>query len=359
MTNIQILLYPLSLLYGLITCIRNQMYDRGFVQSHKIDLPVICVGNLCSGGTGKTPHVEYLVQLFKDKYSLAVLSRGYKRKTHGFLLVDIESSSEKVGDEPKQYKQKFNDILVAVVERRYDGFVKLKEQAPHLELVLLDDAFQHRAIQSGLTILLTDYHKIYMHDHLLPSGTLRETKAGAKRAEIIIVTKTPRVFSPITRKTLMKEINPLPHQKVYFSYIEHGNFVQLPNTIFNTKINKIFTILMFTGIVNTYPLEEHLKRMCVDLEIIIFSDHYQYTEDDMNKIKETFNNIIGRNKIIVTTEKDAMRLENPKLLEPIKNLPVFYVPIKIKFHKEDEELFNNQLMDYVRKNQTNHQLHSE
>jgi tetraacyldisaccharide 4'-kinase len=353
MRFIQVVLYPFSMIYGLLMSVRNLMYHWGVIHSCKPDIPVICVGNLSYGGTGKTPHVEYLIRLLKEAYRISTLSRGYGRKTSGYLLADENSTAEEIGDEPKQYRQKFWDILVAVDENRCDGIRKLRQKNPELQVVLLDDAFQHRAVKAGLYILLTDYHKMYTHDFVLPSGTLRERRAGAKRADIIVVTKTPKVFSPLIRKELIGEINPLPNQLVCFSYIRYGQLKKMKGIEFTEDVKKTYAILMFAGIANTYPLEEHLKRMCDELEVVTFADHHQYTQKDLIGIKETFNNLYSRNKIIVTTEKDAMRIDKPELLEIIKDLPVFYAPIEVDFHKEDKELFNKQILDYVGKNKTN------
>jgi len=357
MRAVQLLLFPLAILYGFVTCIRNLLYNSGILKSCKSTIPSICVGNLSYGGTGKTPHVEYLIRLLQSSYKITTLSRGYGRKTSGFITADIQSSSIEIGDEPRQYKQKFNDLTITVCESRCKGAKQIAEKHSSTDVIILDDAFQHRPFKAGLSIVLTDYYKMYTHDYLLPSGTLRETRAGANRADIIIVTKTPRVFSPITRKTLLEELKPKPQQKVYFSYITYGEKVVLTGTLSKTDITKTYAILVFAGIANMYPLIEHVRRMCTELEIIKFADHHQYNEKDVNQIKETFNNIVSRNKIIITSEKDAMRFDKPELVEIIKDLPVFYIPIEIDFHKEDKESFNNQIQAYVRKNKTNNGIH--
>jgi len=350
---IRILLLPLALLYGMLMFIRNKLFDWRLLPSKRFDIPVISVGNLTLGGTGKTPHVEYLVRLLMDKYSLATLSRGYGRETKGFIIASDHMNYLQIGDEPLQFKHKFEDIHVVVDEKRRRGIKLLLKKVPSLDVVILDDAFQHRYVKPGMSILLSDYHNLYTKNYPFPTGTLREFRRGAKRADIIIVTKTPNIFSPITRRMLVDEIKPKTHQKLYFSYITYGDLKSIEKEDESFKINKVSTILMFAGIANTYPLEAHLQRICGELIVMKFPDHHKYTEKDLLKVKEKFNDIFTTNKMIITTEKDMMRLIKQNLYNIINDFPIYYIPIEIKFHKDDEAGFDNQIMEYVKNSRSN------
>ncbi len=355
-----ILLFPFGALYGIVTWIRNKFFDWGIFSSLPFDFPVISVGNLTTGGTGKTPHVEYLVRLLKDNYKVAILSRGYKRKTKGFLIAGDTTSAGEIGDEPRQFKSKFSDITVAVDEKRVRGIKELRRQLPETDLILLDDAFQHRWVKPGLSILLTDYHKLYSNDWPLPAGSLREFRRGAERADIIIVTKNSKILSPITRREITARLRPATHQSLYFSYVEHGHFKKIPG-IDCVIINKarFNTILLVAGIANPYPLEFHLKSYCDEFETLHFPDHHYYTSENVVQIIEKFDNIVTRNKIIVTTEKDSMRLSKPEFIKLLKGYPICYVPIEVVFYKEDKSAFEKQILEYVRKNSGNNKLYQE
>ncbi len=348
MKLLRIILLPFALLYGLIVTIRNKLFDWGILYSRSYDLPVISVGNLSCGGTGKTPHVEYIIRLLQENYSVSTLSRGYGRETKGFILAENNHKSEQIGDEALQLNHKFDKIKVAVDEKRTEGIDILLNKFPDLDVIILDDAFQHRVVKPGLSILLTNFYSLYTDNYLLPTGTLREPISGAKRADIIIVTKTPKIFSPITRRRLVDEIKPRAHQKLYFSYIKYDEMIPLTKTKPITKKKKFNTILMFTGIADPYTLQFYLKNICIELVSLNFPDHHQYTIKDLSHIKKTYDNIFTKNKIIITTEKDAMRFMKSDLMDNIKDLPIFYVPIKIEFHK-DKDKFNEQIIDYVEK----------
>jgi tetraacyldisaccharide 4'-kinase len=245
-------------------------------------------------------------------------------------------------------------IKVAVDEKRSRGIRKLLEKYPDLEVILLDDAFQHRYVKPGLSILLTDYHRLYSDDLVLPSGTLREFRAGAKRADIVVVTKTPRIFSPITRRRILEELNCETRQRIFFSYITYADPVPVfePDTL--TFPVKITNILLFTGIANDYPLCEHLERMCSELVVMRYSDHHVYKVRDLEDIVHKFNDLPTQKKILVTTEKDVMRLKTPELSLYLKNLPLFCVPMQIEFHGADKENFDQLILDYVDKNKRDH-----
>jgi tetraacyldisaccharide 4'-kinase len=350
MTLFRIILLPVSILYGLLMLIRNKLFDWNLLRSHKFNILVISVGNLCIGGTGKTPQVEYLIRLLKDNCSVATLSRGYGRKTKGFILGNENSGESEIGDEPLQYKLKFPDIPVAVDSNRPRGIRKLLELYPGLQIVILDDAFQHRYIKPGLSILLTDYHQLYIEDYIIPSGTLREFRSGAKRADIIIVTKCPKIFSPILRRGLAEEINPRFHQQIYYSYISYETAVPLNFANINPKPRtKYGHVLLLAGIANPYPLQEYLMDRCDELTLIEFPDHHRYDLNDLKKITYVFNNLLAKDKVIITTEKDAMRLEKPEFRPFIEGMPFYYIPIRVEFHRSDDQKFDQVVQAYVKK----------
>ncbi len=249
----QLVLFPFSCLYGFIVFVRNKFFDWNIQPSAEYDNAIISVGNLSTGGTGKTPHVEYIIRLLQNDYSLATLSRGYKRKTKGFLQASKDSTYHDIGDEPLQYSQKFSDINVAVDECRRRGIESINSQNPDLDVIILDDAFQHRYVKPGLSILTTDFHNLYVEDYCLPSGTLRESKRGAKRADVIIVTKSPRVLSPITRRRITELIKPRAYQELLFTYLDYSEPIPLSKEQPDILHKKYSSILMITGIANSYP----------------------------------------------------------------------------------------------------------
>jgi len=355
---IRVLLFPFACLYGLVTLMRNKLFDWHILPSESFNIPIISVGNLSYGGTGKTPHVEYLIRLLQKEFKVATLSRGYGRKTKAFVLASEFSSFHEIGDEPLQYSQKFKGIDVAVDEKRRRGIRLLNNLNPDLNAILLDDAYQHRYVKPGLSILLTDFHKLYVNDYLIPTGTLREFRKGAKRADIIIITKTNVVLSPITKRRITNLIKPCKHQKLYFSHIKYAHKIALTDFIESPDKKKYNTIILFNGIANSYPFQEYLRNYCSELIVIDFPDHHIYTENDLEKIKTTYLDVFSKNKIIFTTEKDAMRLIKTDLFERIKNLPIFYVPIEIKFHLGGEKGFDKQIVEYVKENKRNSKLHS-
>lgn len=350
MTRIlQVILYPFALCYGLIMQIRNWLFDLHILPSRKFDNPVISIGNLTYGGTGKTPHIEYLIRLLSPKMAVGTLSRGYGRKSSGFIIASKRSNVKYIGDEPLQFLKKFEGVKVAVDEKRSRGIQLLLKKYPELGVILLDDAFQHRYVQPGLSILLTDYHRLYPVDYILPTGTLREFKCGVKRADIIVVTKTPKIFSPITRRRILEDLRPWNHQRVYFSFIKYNEPIAVYDPLNLLFPAKVSNILLFTGIANDYPLREYLERMCRELIVMKFADHHPYSPNDIEKIINTFHDLPTQKKIIVTTEKDVMRLKTPGLSTNLKNLPLFYVPMEIDFHGTDKENFDNEILNYVAK----------
>ncbi len=349
MEFLRLFLLPFSLLYGLVTRLRNLLFDMKILPSATFKMPIISVGNLSAGGTGKTPHVEYLINLLYDSYNVSTLSRGFKRRTRGFKLAQSDDHAGTIGDEPTQYFNKFPKLKVAVDENRRNGINELLNLCPETEVVILDDAFQHRYVKPGLSILLSDYHKLFTHDYLLPYGTLREARSGMKRANVIVISKTPIVLSPFETKSIVDEIKPLSHQKVLFSYVKYGAIQSLWNKreIIDTECH-YGVIMLVAGIANPYPLEYELRNKCSELSTMYFKDHHRYTPEDIELIKRNYSDIYTRNKILVTTEKDAMRMLDPSIIEQASQLPFYYIPMEIEFHEKDKQLFDEIILNYVR-----------
>jgi len=351
---VNILLFPFSLIYGSLLYIRNKLYDWEILKSTTFNFSVISVGNLNLGGVGKTPHVEYLIRLLEKDFKVATLSRGYKRKTKGFYLSNKKSTIIDIGDEPLQYKIKFDNIIVAVDEKRVNGIKKIIESQPEINVILLDDAFQHRAVNPDINILVTDYNKLYIKDSVIPSGSLREWSSGSKRADIIIVSKTSKVLSLIEKEKIKEQLKPNPNQEVYFSYIKYGDLTPYNNSAREVQpIEKDFSILLLTGIAQPKPLFYELNDEYNFIEHIKFPDHHNYLKSDITSIKKKFNNLHGNNKIIITTEKDIMRLSLPKILTQLQDIPIFYIPIEICFHDNDKEEFDKKILNYVTANSRN------
>lgn len=309
------LLFPFSLIYGAITALRNTLYNIGWLKSHSYNLPIICVGNLSTGGTGKSPMVEFLINSLKEHYTVSVLSRGYKRKTKGFFKVMTDSTVPEVGDEPLQFKRKFPQITIAVCEIRSVGIEKLKSSS---NLIILDDAFQHRKVNPSISILLTSYGDLYVDDWMLPAGNLREPRWGANRADILVVTKCPENLSKKEMETIKDKLNPKPHQQVHFTKIVYGQeIMNYKSAIPLTDMqNKKFTLV--TGIANPKPLIEFLKNHNLEFNHKSFPDHHDFTASEIGFLDE--------NEFILTTEKDFMRLQ-----PSIKNSQLYYLPIKVSF----------------------------
>ncbi|MBR6437950.1 MAG: tetraacyldisaccharide 4'-kinase [Bacteroidales bacterium] len=345
------LLAPLSWLYAIVLFIRHKLYDWGLLKSRSFSVPTICVGNLSLGGTGKTPHTEYLIRLLKDIANVAVLSRGYGRKTEGFVLANEETTYEQIGDEPLQYHLKFNDITVAVDEDRCDGVTNLMRLEKSPDVIVLDDAYQHRKIKPGLNILLTEYYNIYKKDMLVPAGKLRDIKMAAKRADIIIVTKSPKVLLPYDKRDVVDVLNAKPYQQVFFTYIDFQKLNPINKTAKETALQDMKSVYLFCGIANPYPLEDYLKRKYNTLITKYFDDHHCFNDSDIDMILSGYDSVIGKNKIIVTTEKDLMRLTNSSYINRFDNVPLFTVPIEVRFNDEkEEETFKNLILNYVGKN---------
>ncbi len=355
------MLLPFSYLYGTITYIRNKLYDSKVLRETKFETHTIGVGNLSVGGAGKTPLVEYLINLLlKETTSLATLSRGYKRKSSGFVLASNESSALDIGDEPLIYKSKY-PIQVAVDANRVNGIKKLLQQENKPKVILLDDVYQHRAIKCGLTICVSDFNNPFYADTMLPSGTLREFNKGISRADVIIISKTPEHTSPVELRNITKDVNPKAHQQLFFSYLKYGEMYSISNA--NEKLDTLndlfrFRIIAFTGIANYTPMINYLKEYAADLKHLPFSDHHEYTLKDLEDIDRYYTGLEGGNKILVTTEKDFMRLKNPGIWEVAKRMNIFVLPVEVTF-KDKEEEFNNLILKYVRTNRIYHQKYTQ
>ena len=326
------LLFPFSLLYGGITALRNFLYDKGVLKSKTYNFPVISVGNLSTGGTGKSPMIELLVSFLKDDHKIAVLSRGYKRKTSGFREVLPKSSVEEVGDEPLQFKKKFPEITVAVCEDRRTGIEMLQEYA---DVILLDDAFQHRKVKASLNILLTSFDKLYSRDCMLPSGNLREPKVGAKRAQIIVVTKCPEDIDTSKMETIKRKLNPKPYQEVYFSKIGYSS--QIKNETESKELVYLMDkkFLLVTGIANPKPLVYFLNNEGLSFETKSFPDHHNFSTSEIQQLE--------KHKLILTTEKDFMRLQ--ALTDKTE---IYFLPIKTVILNNAEFLFKSRVVNEAR-----------
>ncbi|HEY8398547.1 MAG TPA: tetraacyldisaccharide 4'-kinase [Flavihumibacter sp.] len=335
---LRILLFPFSLLYWLVIFVRNRLYNANILRSAKFNLPIICVGNIAAGGTGKSPMVEWLLRNFGSELKMATLSRGYKRKTRGYALANETTTALEIGDEPMQFHLKFPDVAVAVGEERMVAVPLLLHDRPETQMIVLDDAFQHRSIKAGLNIVLTDYSNLYTRDWYLPTGDLRDEKASVKRADIIVVTKCPLNLSKEEADAIRKELNPLSHQRVFFAGIRYG----IPYHVIThqqMQLEQDMEVLLVTGIANPKPLKKLLSQTVTTYEQMVFNDHHIFTIDDIRDIQKRFDTLSGKHKLILSTEKDAVRLV--KFQEELKDLPLFVIPIEMEFLFDEVESFRS------------------
>ncbi len=342
--SFRILFLPFSLIYGMVVWLRNGLYNKGFFKSASFGLPVICVGNLSVGGTGKSPMVEYLVLHLKNNFKVATLSRGYKRKTKGYALASENTTAIDIGDEPMQFHRKFPDVPIAVGEERIVAIPQLLHDKPETELIILDDAFQHRAIRAGFNIILTDCENLFTRDFYLPTGDLRDERSSYKRADTIVVTKCKNDLSEDEKNAIIKEINPLPHQQVFFAAISYGTAYHITKNSFG-YIDEETEVLLVTGIANPKPLKKYLEERIHTYYMMHFSDHHIFSIDDWKDIKKRFEGIESKNKMILTTEKDAMRLQ--KFEQEINGMPFYVVPIEHKFLFNEGGLFNDTIISFI------------
>jgi len=343
--SFRVLLLPFALVYGLIIIIRNYLYRKNILRSAEFNLPLICVGNLSVGCTGKSPMVEYLIELLRSNFKIATLSRGYKRKTKGYVLADEKTSAIEIGDEPMQFHMNYPGVAVAVGEERIVAIPQLLHDKPETQAIILDDAFQHRAVKAGLNILLTEYSNLFTRDFFLPTGDLRDERASYKRAEIIIVTKCPASLSNEEKEQIRAEINPLDNQQIYFTTIEYG----IPYHIARHQLRYITSmdeVLLVCGIANPAPLKEYLQEKANTYYQQDYSDHHIFTIDDLKDIRKKFDSLQSDQKYILTTEKDAVRLL--KFTQELEQLPLYVLPIRHRFLFEEADKFNNAVIDFIR-----------
>ena len=346
MQKLRFLLFPFTIVYIIITMFRNWLYKVNIKRGFKFSIPVINIGNLSVGGTGKTPHTEYLIKLLKDSHHLATLSRGYGRKEFGFKIADNETTSRQIGDEPLQFYKKFGeDITVAVESDRVKGVMDVCYAKENTDLVLLDDAYQHRAIQPGFNILLTDYNRPFYTDYVLPVGDLRELRSGKNRADIIIMTKCGD-FEDLNKTELIKKIGPNSNQSVFFSKVVYGDVYELNSFEIVEKPKK--NIILVTGIAKPNPLLKYLKKSYNVLEHCKFTDHYRFKEKDIDDISNLLIKFAELDPIIITTEKDAMRLIGSEFESKVNQQPWFYQTITVELN--DKEKFDKLILDYVQEN---------
>lgn len=345
------LLLPFSLLYGLVVTIRNWFYDAGLFKSKQFGLPVICVGNLEVGGAGKSPMTEYLVRLFKPTNKLATLSRGYGRDTKGFFLADTNSNSTQIGDEPAQFKHKFPNLTVAVCEDRVAGIENLK--ADH-DLIILDDAFQHRAVKPGLSVLLFDYNQLQQPKLLLPAGNLREPFSGRWRADIIVVTKCHVNLTKAQMTRCYEKISPLNWQPLFFTSIAYKPLRDLQGNRADVIIDTDTTVFLLTGIANPKPLFKHISLSTTKIIHHNYPDHHQFSLKNIAKLADEFSACVSQKKLIITTEKDAQRLGVRELLPALTHLPILVQPIGVNFLNNGQQAFDTLLLKYVREHTQHH-----
>ena len=365
--NISYVLFPLTIWYAVGVRFRNIIYALGLKKQEAPHITTIGVGNLSTGGSGKTPHVEYLLDLLADRYSTAVLSRGYKRKSKGFVLDDGSHDPVQLGDEPAMMARKYPQVQVAVCEKRVDGVKRLmslgaevqdaemddaseqttssiQETPAPPQLIILDDVFQHRAIKPSINILLTEYSHPYYNDHILPYGDLREFKSARLRAGIVVVTKCPALLNPIDKHNIINDLKLQNYQKVFFSYLKYGALQTLDGTPADIDLRCVDHVLCITGIAHPDPLVAEIRRS-TKVQHMAFADHHDYNKRDIERVRNVFAALPGNNKIIVTTEKDAMRLHGLT-----GNLPVYVMPVKVAFHKDGDMDFNQLIESSVREN---------
>jgi tetraacyldisaccharide 4'-kinase len=343
---IRILLFPFSLVYALVVWIRNLLFDKNFFSTTSFNLPVICIGNLSVGGTGKSTMVEFIAGRFHRTLPLAIISRGYKRKTQGYALANERSTALEIGDEPMQFHIKFPDVAVAVGEERIVAIPQVLHDRPETRLILLDDAFQHRSVKAGLNILLTEYNNLFTRDWFLPTGDLRDERRSYKRADLLVVTKCPPELSQAEARSVEEELAPEAWQQVFFSSIRYGTpyHISRHHTL---TINNSVEVLLVSGIANPGPLKEYLHEYSRTYYEMLYSDHHIFTIDDWKEIIKRYDSIQAPSKIILTTEKDAVRLS--KFTNEVKDIPLFVMPIEMQLLFNSEERFTGVITSFINK----------
>lgn len=341
---IRILLFPISLVYALVVWIRNRCYDHNIFRSTSFNLPIICVGNLSAGGTGKSSMIELLLAELQTDYHLAVLSRGYKRKTRGYALAGPQTTALEIGDEPMQFFNKFPQVTVAVGEERIVAIPQLLHDRPQTDVILLDDAFQHRSVTAGLNILLTEYGNLFTRDWYLPTGDLRDEVRSRRRAQIIVITKCPPGLTERESDELRAEVSPLSSQHLFFSTLQYGR----PYHILTKKpmmLDGRYEALLVTGIANPAPLKKYVHEHSRSYEEMLFGDHHIFSIDDWKEIGRRFHELSSPNKLIITTEKDAVRLI--KFGAALESLPIFVLPVKMRFLFDGDTFFIDLIAKFI------------
>ena len=354
MKNGRWLLLPFSLLYGLVVIIRNWLYDGGLLKSRQFNTPVICVGNLDVGGAGKSPMTEYLVRLLKKDNKLATLSRGYGRKTQGYLTANDNVTATEIGDEPSQFKHKFPNITVAVCEDRAIGIQNLKKDH---NLVILDDGYQHRAVKPGFSVLMFDYGKIYDPHWLLPAGNMREPFSGRWRADILVVSKCPEDISITEQTNIAGRLEPLPFQSLFFTSIAYQPLQDISGKRLNMVVDADTTVFLLTGIANPAPMVQHIKNKTRYIIHHNYPDHHRFSLKNIAKLADEFEASTSQKKVIITTEKDAQRLVEHELQPAIEKLPIMVLPVAARFLNNSGPEFDQLVTQYVREHRTNHIIH--
>ncbi len=353
---LRILLWPFAIIYWFVVTIRNLFFDWGILPSKKSDVPVISVGNITVGGTGKTPFTEYLIKTLKTKYRLGVLSRGYKRNTKGYVLLTSSSKPIEVGDEPYQVKTKFPDVMVAVDANRRKGIAKMLQEPYHKpELIILDDAYQHRYVDPDISILLVDYNRMITEDHLLPVGQLREPVKAKNRADIVVVTKCPADLPSIQFRIIRKNLGVFPYQTLYFTAMQYGDMVPLfpdkvKSPLQKENLKDAYTALTVSGIASPIPFEDEVRGFVKDVVTVNFMDHHNYSKNDFQKVESIYNEMRDSKKVIITTEKDAVRMmNNPEFPESLKKI-IYYIPLYVVFLNDNGADFDKKIESYLDKN---------
>ncbi len=347
-----IIYWLFSLLYGLITGFRNLLFNWRILPSRSFPLPVISVGNLAVGGTGKTPHTELLIRELSDDWKTAVLSRGYKRKTKGFHVARLNDTADTIGDEPYQMYIKFPHIIMAVDEKRVHGIREILDMKQGVELILLDDAYQHRYVKPGLSILLTDYHNLYSNDWLLPFGTLRENARNSRRADIIIVTKCDKIPEKEEKELIREKLKIRNHQQLFFSSFKYGDIYPAEKHVSPKQpVNGVTRLFLLTGIEKPQDMQRYLSAKSSDIVGFFFPDHHDFTAQDISWLENSVESHKG-DKMIVTTEKDYARLKSKQLPDIIRD-HLFILPVEVKIAYNEQEIFINKIKDYVSKNSGN------
>lgn len=348
---------PLAFLYGMAVRIRHKLFELNILRSKEFDIPVVCVGNLTVGGTGKTPVTEFLIECLSDDYRVGVLSRGYRRRTKGFVLATHKSSARMIGDEPRQIKLKYPDIPVAVCEKRAEGIHKLRKAHPEINLILLDDAFQHRYVEPWVNILLMDYNRPIYRDKMLPWGQLRDVPSQIHRAELVLVTKCPKDINPLEIRIVINSLGLYPYQSLYFTTMVQDEIAPLFPDRAGRRLYAGDQVIVMSGIANPEPLIRQTEERFQIVDRLIFSDHHVYRVGDMKRLCELIEE--HPDAVILTTEKDAVKLTNRKKVPEEVQKRLYYVPVRVAFLGDSEHDFIRQLKKYASSNQKYSILHPE